>query len=282
MDALAQAKRSGWRTGTYVGIGLFTLFSALPFYVMLITAFKRESDLYDPNNDPFWFTQSPTFANLHLLFGGTKFLTWLFNSFLVGALVVIITLVLVIPAAYSLARLAGRWGGTLGIGIFLTYLVPPTLLFLPFAKVMAFLGLQNSLWALVVAYPTFTAPFCTWLMLGFFKAIPRDIEEQAMVDGYGRLGAFLYAVLPLAVPGILTVIVFAFTLSTSEFIYALAFVQDSAQKTVSIGVPTELVRGDVFRWGALLAGALVASIPVSVLYTLFIDQFVVGLTALAK
>ncbi len=282
MDVRAQSKQAGWRMAAYTGIGLFTLFSALPFYVMLITAFKRESDLYDPQNNPFWFTEPPTMANLDLLFGNTKFLTWLLNSFLVGALVVVITLVLVIPAAYSLARLAGRWGETLGIGIFLTYLVPPTLLFLPFAKVMAFLELQNSLWALVVAYPTFTVPFCTWLMLGFFKAIPRDIEEQAMVDGYGRLGAFVYAVLPLAVPGILTVVVFAFTLSTSEFIYALAFVQNSVQKTVSIGVPSELVRGDVFRWGSLLAGALIASIPVSILYTLFIDQFVAGLTALAK
>jgi multiple sugar transport system permease protein len=282
MEAKARVKRAGLRTATYTGIGLFTLFSALPFYVMLITAFKQEADLYNPQNDPFWFTLSPTTANLHLLFGDTRFLIWLFNSFVVGALVVAITVVLVIPAAYSLARLAGRWGATLGIGIFLTYLVPPTLLFLPFAKVMAFLGLQNSFWALVVAYPTFTVPFCTWLMLGFFKAIPKDIEEQAMIDGYGRFGAFLRAVLPLAVPGVLTVVVFAFTLSTSEFIYALAFVQNSVQKTVSIGVPTELIRGDVFRWGALLAGALVASIPVSILYTLFIDKFVAGLTALAK
>jgi multiple sugar transport system permease protein len=282
MEAATRAKQAARRSTTYVGIGLFTVFSALPFYVMLITAFKREADLYNPANDPFWFTQQPTMANLHLLFSETKFLIWLFNSFLVGALVVAITLILAIPAAYSLARLAGRWGATLGIGIFLTYLVPPTLLFLPLAKVMAFLGLQNSLWALVVAYPTFTVPFCTWLMLGFFKAIPQEIEEQAMVDGCGRLGAFVHAVLPLAVPGILTIIVFAFTLSTSEFIYALALVQDSVQKTVSIGVPTELVRGDVFRWGALLAGALIASIPVSILYTLFIDQFVAGLTALAR
>lgn len=282
MKAGMRTKEVGWRTATYVGIGLFTLFSALPFYVMLITAFKREGDLYNPVNNPFWFTQPPTLANLQLLFGGTQFLTWLLNSLIVGALVVGITLILVIPAAYSLARLAGRWGDTLGVGIFLTYLVPPTLLFLPFAKVMAFLHLQNSFWALVVAYPTFTVPFCTWLMLGFLKAIPKDIEEQAMIDGYSRLGAFVHAVLPLAIPGILTIIVFAFTLSTSEFIYALAFVQNSVQKTVSIGVPTELIRGDVFRWGALLAGALVASIPVSILYTLFIDQFVAGLTALAK
>lgn len=278
----AEPNRILRRSGIYTGITVFTLFSALPFYIMLITAFKRNADLFNPDNNPFWFTQPPTLGNLDLLFTQTKFTLWLFNSFLLGALVVLITLVLVIPAAYSLARLAGRWGEPLGIGIFLTYLVPPTLLFLPFAKVMAALHLQNSLWALVVAYPTFTVPFCTWLLMGFFKAIPKEIEEQAMIDGHSRFGAFIHAVLPLAVPGILTIVVFAFTLSTSEFIYALAFIQDSSQKTVSIGVPTELVRGDVFHWGSLLAGALIASIPVAVLYTLFIDQFVAGLTALAE
>ncbi len=269
------------RGGFYAVIALFTVFAALPFYVMLITAFKRNSDLFDPNNNPFWFTQAPTFDHIQLLFTNTLFVRWLVNSFVVGGLVVLITLLLAVPAAYSLARLAGGWGEALAIGIFLTYLIPPTLLFLPFAKVIAALGLQNTLWALVVAYPTFTVPFCTWLLMGFFKGIPRDIEEQAMIDGYSRFGAFVRAVLPLAVPGILTVVVFAFTLSTSEFVYALTFVQESAQKTVSIGIPTELVRGDVFRWGPLLAGALIASIPVAILYTFFIDQFVAGLTAVA-
>jgi multiple sugar transport system permease protein len=273
--------RAGARGAFYLAVTLFTLFSAAPFYVMLITAFKRNNELFDPEANPFWFEQPPTLEHVQLLFGDTLFLRWLLNSFFVGVLVVIITLALTIPAAYSLARLAGGWGEAVGIGIFLTYLVPPTLLFLPFAKVMAALDLQNSIWALVVAYPTFTVPFCTWLLMGFFKGIPRDIEEQAMVDGYGRLGAFRRAVLPLAVPGILTVVVFAFTLSTSEFVYALTFVQDSAQKTVSIGIPTELVRGDVFRWGPLLAGALIASLPVAVLYTFFIDHFVAGLTAVA-
>lgn len=280
--AATSATKMFRRGGTYSGIALFTLFSALPFYIMLITAFKRNADLFDPENNPFWFTQPPTWENIELLFTQTNFIHWLLNSFLVGTAVVAITLVLVIPAAYSLARLAGRWGEPLGIGIFLTYLVPPTLLFLPFAKVMAFLHLQNSLWALIITYPTFTVPFCTWLLMGFFKAIPKEIEEQAMIDGHSRLGAFVHTVLPLAVPGILTIVVFAFTLSTSEFIYALAFVQSSAEKTVSIGIPTELVRGDVFHWGSLLAGALIASIPVAVLYTLFIDQFVAGLTALTE
>ncbi len=278
-----QRARRGVVGGTafYLTVALFTVFAALPFYVMLITSFKRNSDLFNPEGNPFWFSQSPTFDHIRLLFTDTLFVRWLLNSFMVGGLVVLITLVLAVPAAYSLGRLAGSWGEVLGIGIFLTYLVPPTLLFLPFAKVISALDLQNSIWALVVAYPTFTVPFCTWLMMGFFKGIPTDIEEQAMVDGYSRFGAFIRAVLPLAVPGILTIVVFAFTLSTSEFVYALTFVQDSAQKTVSIGVPTELVRGDVFKWGPLLAGALIASIPVAILYTFFIDHFVAGLTAVA-
>ncbi|HEU0229618.1 MAG TPA: carbohydrate ABC transporter permease [Burkholderiaceae bacterium] len=275
-------KRLGLRGGLYVGICLFTLFSALPFYVMLITSFKSQADIFSPANDPFWFTDAPTLANIQLLFLHTQFVRWLLNTAFVGLSVVVITLILSIPAAYALARIAGGWGETLGIGIFLSYLVPPTLLFIPFSKVIAFLGLQNSLWSLVLAYPTFTIPFCTWLLMGFFKGIPTDIEEQAMIDGQGRLGAFIHVVLPLAIPGILTVVVFAFTLSTSEFIYALAFVTNSTQKTISIAVPTDLIRGDVYHWGPLLAGALIASAPVAVLYTFFIDQLVAGLTAVAK
>ncbi len=270
------------RTGLYLATALFVVFSALPFYVMLITSFKTQADIFNPGSNPFWFSAAPMLDNIELLFTQTRFVQWMFNTLWVGLAVVVITLALAIPAAYALARIAGRWGETLGIGIFLTYLVPPTLLFIPFSKVVAFLGLQNSLWALIVAYPTFTVPFCTWLLMGFFKGIPRDIEEQAMIDGHGRFSAFMRIVLPLSIPGLLTVVVFAFTLATSEFIYAMAFVTDSAQKTVSIGVPTELIRGDVYHWGPLLAGALIASIPVAVLYTFFIDQLVAGLTAVAR
>lgn len=277
----ANAKKMAKSGGFYATLVLFILFSALPFYIMLITTFTQQAELFNPTNNPFWFDTPPTLQHLDLLFLHTGYVRWLWNTFILGVVVVAITVVLVLPAAYSLARLAGRWGGILGIGIFLTYLIPPTLLFLPLSKVIAFFHLQNNLWGLAVVYPTFTVPFCTWLMLGFFRAIPIDIEEQAMIDGHSRFGAFVHAVLPLAVPGILTVIVFAFTLSTSEFIYALAYVHDSAEKTISIGVTTELIRGDVFHWGSLLAGALIASIPVAILYTFFIDKFVAGLTALA-
>ena len=256
----------------------FTIFCAFPFYWMLITTFKRDSDLFNPTNDPFILNAAPTLDHLRVLFFHTLFLRYLLNTFVVGAVVVIITLLVAVPAAYSLTRWAGRWGEGLGIGIFLTYLVPPTLLFIPLSRVVAFFGLTESIGSLILVYPTFTIPFCTWLLMGFFKSIPPDIEEQALIDGYSRLGALVKVVLPLSISGLLTVVVFAFTLSMQEFIYALAFISVSAQKTVSIGVPTELVRGDVFRWGPLMAAALVASIPVAILYTFFLDRFIAGFT----
>jgi multiple sugar transport system permease protein len=256
----------------------FTIFCAFPFYWMLITTFKRDSDLFNPTNDPFILNAAPTLDHLRVLFFHTLFLRYLLNTFVVGAAVVIITLLVAVPAAYSLTRWAGRWGEGLGIGIFLTYLVPPTLLFIPLSRVVAFFGLTESIGSLILVYPTFTIPFCTWLLMGFFKSIPPDIEEQALIDGYSRLGALVKVVLPLSISGLLTVVVFAFTLSMQEFIYALAFISVSAQKTVSIGVPTELVRGDVFRWGPLMAAALVASIPVAILYTFFLDRFIAGFT----
>jgi len=256
----------------------FTIFCAFPFYWMLITTFKRDSDLFNPTNDPFILNAAPTLDHLRVLFFHTLFLRYLLNTFVVGAAVVIITLLVAVPAAYSLTRWAGRWGEGLGIGIFLTYLVPPTLLFIPLSRVVAFFGLTESIGSLILVYPTFTIPFCTWLLMGFFKSIPPDIEEQALIDGYSRVGALVKVVLPLSISGLLTVVVFAFTLSMQEFIYALAFISVSAQKTVSIGVPTELVRGDVFRWGPLMAAALVASIPVAILYTFFLDRFIAGFT----
>ncbi len=265
------------RAGIYAGLGFFVLFAVSPFYIMLITMFKRSHDLFNPNNNPFFFNEPPTLDHLRLLFGQTLFTTFLVNTLLVGIAVVLITVLLAVPAAFSLARMAGRWGDNMGIGIFLTYLVPPTLLFIPLSRVVAILNIQNSLWSLVLIYPTFTVPFCTWLLMSFFKSIPKDIEEQAMIDGCSRMGAFFRVLLPLAVPGIISVIVFAFTLVANEYIYALAFIQDSAKKTIGIGLTTELVRGDVFYWGALMGGALLASVPVALLYTFFLDRIISGL-----
>ncbi len=272
-------KQLGRPSLIYGFVTLFVLFLAFPFYWMLITTFKSDTDLFNPVNNPFILNAPLTLQHLRVLFFHTLFLRYLLNTLIVGVAVVAITLVVAVPAAYSLARWAGRWGESLGIGIFLTYLVPPTLLFIPLSRLVAALHLTESIGSLILVYPTFTIPFCTWLLMGFFKSIPMDIEEQALIDGYSRMGALIRVVLPLSVSGLLTVVVFAFTLSMQEFIYALAFISVSAQKTVSIGVPTELVRGDVFRWGPLMAAALIASIPVAVLYTLFLDRFIAGFTA---
>ncbi len=191
---------------------------------------------------------------------------------------VAITLVAALPAGYSLARLGGRSGEALGIGIFLTYLVPTTLLFLPLSRIITMIGLQNSLWALVVVYPTFTIPFCTWLLMGFFKTVPLEIEEAAIVDGCSLLGSFIKMVLPLSLPGIFTVVIFTFTLTLQEFVYALTFISSASQMPITLGVATDLVRGDIFYWGELMAGALIASIPVAIAYNLFLDRFIAGIT----
>ncbi|MDP9367813.1 MAG: carbohydrate ABC transporter permease [Chloroflexota bacterium] len=276
--ALAGVKRAGARGIIYAVATFFALFAALPFAWMVITVFKQNTDLYTRTNNPFLFNEPPTLGNIDLLVTQTKYLTFVGNTLLVAVFVVLITVVATVPAAYSLTRLAGRWGESLGIGIFLVYLVPPTLLFIPLSRIVADVGLNNSRWSMVLVYPTFTIPFCTWLLMGFFKSIPWDIEEQAMIDGYSRLGAIWRTVLPISVPGILTVVVFAFALTLHEFVYALAFVSSSSGKTISVGVTTELIRGDVFFWQALMAAAVIVAIPIALLYNLFLDRFIAGFT----
>lgn len=262
----------------YTTAMFFALFAALPFAWMVFTIFKQDTDLYNGQNNPFLYNEPPTLDNLRLLWNQTNYPTFLWNTIYVSIGVVLITLVIAVPAAYSLTRLSGQWGENLGIAIFLVYLIPPTLLFIPMTRVIAELGLKNSMFSMILVYPTFTIPFCTWLMMGFFKSIPWDIEEQAMIDGYSRVGAIWKAVLPISVPGILTVVVFSVALTLHEFVYALAFVTSSDQKTVSIGVTTELIRGDVFFWQSLMAAAAIVAIPVALLYTFFLDRFVAGFT----
>ncbi len=256
----------------------FAVLLAFPFYWMLITSFKQTSDLYNLKNNPFIFNARPTLEHLKLLFGETLFLRWLWNTAFAGACVVTITLLLAVPAAYALARLTGRWGQRLGIGIFLTYLVPPTLLFIPLSRIVASLGLQDSLWSIIVVYPSFTIPFSTWLLMGFFKSIPRELEDAAMVDGLSRFQTFVKLVIPISFSGVLTVVIFSFTLVTQEFVYALTFISSAAHETVGLGVPVFLVRGDVYYWGSLMAACLIASLPIAVLYNLFLDRFIAGFT----
>ena len=259
-------------------IAAFTGFAAFPFAWMLITTFKQTKDLLDPSHNPFIYHAPPTLEHLRVLFQDTLFLHWVGNTLFVGVLVVLITLVLAVPAGYSLARLTGSAGEKLGIGIFLTYLVPPTILFIPLSRLVSLLGLQDRLWALVLVYPSFTVPFCTWLLMGFFKVIPKDVEEAAMIDGHSRLGTFFRVILPMSVAGLLTTIIFSFTLVMQEFVYGLTFITSSKNLTLSVGVPTFLVRGDVYFWGSLMGACFLASVPIAILYNLFVDRFISGFT----
>lgn len=259
-------------------LGAFVVLLAFPFYWMLIATFKRSTDLYNLKNNPFIFNEPPTLEHLRLLFDETMFLRWFWNTTFAGAAVVVITLIFAVPAAYALARLTGAWGEKLGIGIFLTYLVPPTLLFIPLSRVVALLGLQDSLWSIIVVYPSFTIPFSTWLLQGFFKAVPRELEDAAMVDGLTRFQAFWKLVIPISMSGILTVVIFTFTLVTQEFVYALTFISSASHQTMGVGVPIYLVRGDVYYWGSLMAACLIASLPIAVVYNLFLDRFIAGFT----
>jgi multiple sugar transport system permease protein len=274
---------------TYLVVVPFAILLAFPFYFALVTMFKTNLDLANVEHSPYlyndlegnfhWdFWNYATFEHVRFLFEDTNYPTWLWNTLLVGAAVVVITLALALPAGYSLARLAGNWGQSAGVAIFLVYLIPPTLLFLPLSRFVTQLDLKDSLWALILVYPSFTVPFATWLLMGFFKTIPQELEDAALIDGASRLKAFYLIVLPISVPGILTVVIFAFSLCVNEFIYAFTFISSSEQRTVSAGVPNDLIRGDVFFWQSLMAAVLIPAIPLALLYNAFLDRFIKGFT----
>lgn len=267
------------KSGFWLGLFLFALFSVFPVAWMVITAFKEDADLYNVDNNPFLYNLPPTLKHVEYLFTSTHYPTFLWNSLFIGVLVVVITLLLAVPAAYALARLVGRWGERSGIAVFLVYLIPPTLLFIPLYQLISFVHAANTVWALVLVYPTITVPFCTWLLLGFFKSIPRDLEDAAMTDGCSRWQAFRRVSLPLAMPGIATCVVFAFALSLSDYIYAASFVSSTAARTVSAGVPIELIRGDIYFWQSLMAAGAIVAIPLAIAYGLLFNKLVKGFAA---
>ena len=265
----------------YLGLVPFLTLAVFPIFWMAVTSLKQEPDLYRMDVVPFWFHLPPTLKNFNLLFYRTSYGAWLLNTMSISFWVSVITLLTAVPAGYALARLRLPFAENLGIGIFLTYLVPPIILFIPLSRVVSTLNLQDSWWSLVVVYPTFTIPFCTWLLMGFFKTVPFEIEEAAMVDGCGQFGALCRVVLPVSWPGLITAVIFSFTLSMQDFLYSLAFVAFSGQKPVPLGVATELIRGDVYFWGSLMAGALLVGVPVAIIYNLFLDKFITGITGAA-
>ena len=276
--AAATARTVRGKIAIYTLAIAFAVLAGFPFLWAALTMFRQNADLYDPTHNPFVLTRPATLSHITDLLRNTPYLQFIVNNIVVGLAVVVITLALSLPAAYALARLMGRWGERIGIAIFVTYLVPPTLLFLPLSRLITTIGLQDSIWSLIIVYPGFTIPLSTWLLMGFLRSVPRDIEEQAQVDGYSRIEAVVRTVLPLTLPGIFTVVVFTFTLTMQDFIYALAFVSSSSSMTVSVGVPTVLIRGDVFYWQSLMASAIIVAIPVALLYNVFLGRFIQGFT----
>jgi multiple sugar transport system permease protein len=274
-------KRRPLQTKILLHLGLvpFLIFALFPFYHMTLTSLKTDRELYDRDAAPILIRQGPTLEHYQKLLWETAFLTWTKNSLLVTIFATTISVIIGTIAAYALARLKFFGVGPFGTGIFVTYLVPTSLLFLPLAQVVHWLGLADSKWALVVTYPTFLVPFCTWLLMGYFRTVPKEIEECAMVDGATRLQALTRIILPIAIPGLVCAVLFAFTLSWNEFIYALTFTSSSEEITASVGVTSELIRGDIYFWGGLMAGAVLASVPIVILYVFFLDYYVSGLTA---
>ena len=261
----------------YAGLAFFLVIALFPVVWMAITAFKDEQDLYQMRF-PLWFHLPPTLKHFRLLFTQTMFGTWVANTALVSLWVVGATLVTAVPAAYALARLRLPGAANAGIAIFMTYLVPPIILFLPLAPIVGRLGLMDSWWALAVLYPTFTIPFCTWLMMGFLRSVPIEIEEAAWIDGCGVVGGLVRVVVPVSLPGIATTAMFAFILAMQEYLYAVMFSAPTDQKVVTVGLPTMLIRGDIFFWGALMAAGLLVGLPAALAFNLVIDRFIEGLT----
>ena len=254
----------------------FAIVLAFPFAWMAITSLKSNAQVYSPANT---WSFHPTLASYGFLFHHTGYLTWLKNSSFVGLMVVVITLAIAVPAGYALARLAGGLGRGLGVGIFLTYLVPTTLLFLPLSRVIAqYLHLEDRLWALVVVYPSFTIPFAVWLMMGFFKTIPQELEDAALVDGCSRLQALARVVFPISLPGMLTVVIFTFSLVINEFVYAITFISSAANRTLAVGVPTDLIRGDEYNWPGIMGSIVLVSVPLALVYNVFLNRFIAGFT----
>jgi multiple sugar transport system permease protein len=264
--------------GVYLPLAAFIFFALFPFYWMLISSFKSNPELYSLKANRLWIA-SPTLDQFRDLFAKTAIIQWLWNSFFVSFLTAFISMSFGIMAGYALARLKFPGAQAFGLATFITYLVPTTLIFIPLARVVQSLGLSDSIWALVVTYPTFLIPFCTWMLIAYFKSIPKDMEECAMIDGCSRIGAMIRIVLPMAIPGVIFSAMFSFTLSWNEFVYALTFISNTTHKTMSVAVPTELIRGDAYFWGELMAASLLGSVPVALLYSFFMDYFVSGLTA---
>ncbi|MFA5916044.1 MAG: carbohydrate ABC transporter permease [Burkholderiales bacterium] len=265
----------------YLPLLIFLIVLLFPFYWMVVTSLKSDAELISVSGNPFWLID-PTLMHFKKLLFDTDYPAWMWNTVVVSVVATFFSLAASVLAAYAIERLRFSGSRQVGLGIFLAYLVPPSILFIPLAYIVFKLGLYDTRWALILTYPTFLIPFCTWLLMGYFRSIPFELEECALIDGATRLQILTKIVLPLAVPGLISAGIFAFTLSWNEFIYALTFISSSENKTVPVGVITELVEGDVYHWGALMAGALLGSVPVAIMYSFFVEHYVAGMTGAVK
>jgi multiple sugar transport system permease protein len=282
-----RAKMPAWRVRqavwTYTALIPYIAFALFPLYITLITSLKSKQEINNLGSSPFWAT-GMTVENYTYLAEHTQFFDhWLLNTVLVSVLATGVSVIIGILAAYALARLRFRGVEVFGVAVFVTYLVPTSLLFLPLIEVVNFIDyyvpVRDTYWSLVLTYPTFLIPFVTWLLMGYFRTVPVEVEECAYIDGCTRLRALVTIVLPMALPGVVCAVLFAFTLCWNEFLYSLVFIQDAVQKTLSVGVVTELIRGDIYYWGSLMAACITGVLPIIVLYAFFMDYYVTGLTA---
>jgi len=269
-----------WVT-TYLPLAVFVFVLLFPFYWMVMTSFKPNAELVSRAANPFWIVH-PTLAHFDKLLFHTEYPQWLWNTVLVSVVATLLSLAASVFAAYAIERLRFKGSRQVGLAIFLAYLIPPSILFIPLATIVFKLGLFDTRLALILSYPTFLVPFSTWLLMGYFRSIPYELEECALIDGATRWQILVKIILPLAVPGLISAGIFAFTLSWNEFIYALTFVSSSEIKTLPVGVVTELVEGDVYHWGSLMAGALFGSLPVAFIYSFFVEYYVSGMTGSVK
>jgi multiple sugar transport system permease protein len=273
------SKERRWAlVSAYVCLVIFALFFLAPPIYMLITSFKTSAEVANMSGSP-WLVRDPTLENYGAILGDPMFLRFFLNSAIVTVLVVSVTMVISVLAAFSLARMK-FWGSqTLATGVFLTYLVPETLLFIPLYQIVGALGLLNSIWGLVLVYPTLTVPFCTWIMIGYFASIPKELDEAALIDGANWMQMLTKIFIPVALPGIIAATIFAFTVSWAAFVYPTSFITTPDSMPLTIGIVSQLVRADTFAWGQIMAGSLLAALPPVILYALLMDYYIAGLTA---
>jgi multiple sugar transport system permease protein len=283
---IAPARRASLKRGrrwaliaSYVFLVIFAVFFLTPPYYMIVTSLKSNAEVAHMSTSPWWISNGVTFENFRMLIHDTDFLIYFKNTAIVTVCVVAITMVISVLAAYSLGRMKFWGSGLLATGIFLTYLVPDSLLFIPLFQIVRGLGLLNSYWGMVLVYPTLTVPFCTWIMIGYFASIPKELDEAALMDGANHMQMLLKIFIPVALPGIIAATIFAFTVSWAAFVYPMAFLYSSDQQVLTVGTVTSLIRADVYQWGMLMAGALLAAAPPLIIYAFLMDYYIAGLTA---